>query len=92
MTKYIIKYQNGNMIILSWEEAEKEYDKEFKGNWETNVEIKHKNEESEDSEKSGNKGNDSLVSVFTMPILGMLRTMFIPFLSVEYNSEEKKEE
>ena len=88
MTKYIIKYQNGKLIVLSGEEAEKEY----KGNWETNVEIKHKNEENEDSEKSGNKGNDSLVSVFTMPILGMLRTMFIPFLSVEYNSEEKKEE
>ena len=43
-------------------------------------------------EKSGNKGNDSLVSVFAMPIFGMLRTMFMPFLSVEYNSEEKNEE
>ena len=96
MTKYIIKYENGNMVILSGEEAEKEY----KGNWETNVEIKHKNEENEDSEKSSNKGNDSLISVLTMPIFGMLKTMFMPFLSAEYswtynsenNDEEKKEE
>jgi len=96
MTKYIIKYQNGSMIILSGEEAEKEY----KGNWETNVEIKHKNEESEDNEKSSDKGNDSLVSVLTMPIFGMLKTMFMPFLSAQYSwtyhlgndDEEKKEE
>jgi len=96
MTKYIIKYQNGKLIVLSGEEAEKEY----KGNWETNVEIKHKNEENEDSEKSGNKGNDSLVSVLTMPIFGMLKTMFMPFLSAQYSwtyhlgndDEEKNEE
>jgi len=100
MTKYIIKYENGNMVILSGEEAEKEYDKEFKGNWETNVEIKHKNDESEDNEKSSNEGNDSLISVLTMPIFGMLKTMFMPFLSAEYSwtyhsgneDEEKNEE
>jgi len=88
MTKYIIKYQNGSMIILSGEEAEKEYDKEFKGNWETNVEIKHENEKSQNS----NESNDSLTRVLTMPILNMIKTIFIPFLSIEYNSEEKKEE
>jgi len=88
MTKYIIKYQNGSMIILSGEEAEKEYDKEFKGNWETNVEIKHENEKSQNS----NESNDSLTRVLTMPILNMIKTMFIPFLSIEYNSEEKNEE
>ncbi len=88
MTKYIIKYENGNMVILSGEEAEKEYDKEFKGNWETNVEIKHENEKSQNS----NEGNDSLTRVLTMPILNMIKTMFIPFLSIEYNSEEKNEE
>jgi hypothetical protein len=88
MTKYIIKYQNGSMIILSGEEAEKEYDKEFKGNWETNVEIKHENEKSQNS----NESNDSLTRVLTMPILNMFQTMFIPFLSIEYNSEEKNEE
>ena len=88
MAKYIIKYQNGSMIILSGEEAEKEYDKEFKGNWETNVEIKHENEKSQNS----NESNDSLTRVLTMPILNMIKTIFIPFLSIEYNSEEKKEE
>ena len=96
MTKYIIKYENGNIVILSGEEAEKEY----KGNWETNVEIKHKNEENKDSEKSNNEGNDSLIGVLTMPILGMFKTMFMPFLSAEYSwtyhsgneDEEKKEE
>ena len=84
MTKYIIKYQNGSMIILSGEEAEKEY----KGNWETNVEIKHENEKSQNN----NESNDSLTRVLTMPILNMIKTMFIPFLSIEYNSEEKNEE
>jgi hypothetical protein len=88
MTKYIIKYENGNMVILSGEEAEKEYDKDFKGNWETNVEIKHENEKSENS----NGGNDSLIRVLTTPIFSMVKTMFIPFLSIEYNSEEKNEE
>ena len=96
MTKYIIKYENGNMVILSGEEAEKEY----RGNWETNVEIKHKNEENKDNEKSNNEGNDSLISVFAMPIFGMLKTMFMPFLSANYSwtyhsgneDEEKKEE
>jgi len=88
MTKYIIKYQNGSMIILSGEEAEKEYDKEFKGNWETNVEIKHENEKSQNN----NESNDSLTRVLTMPILKMIQTMFIPFLNIEYNSEEKNEE
>jgi len=95
MTKYIIKYENGNIVILSGEEAEKEY----KGNWETNVEIKHKNEENKDNEKSNNEGNDSLISVLTMPIFGMLKTMFMPFLSANYswtyhsgNEDEKKKE
>lgn len=84
------------MVILSGEEAEKEY----KGNWETNVEIKHKNDESEDNEKPNNDGNDSLVKVLTMPIFGMFKTMLMPFLSVEYSwtyhsgndDEEKNEE
>jgi len=96
MTKYIIKYENGNMVILSGKEAEKEY----KGNWETNVEIKHKNDESKDNEKSNNEGNYSLISVFAIPIFGMLKTMFMPFLSANYSwtyhsgneDEEKKEE
>jgi hypothetical protein len=100
MTKYIIKYKNGNMVILSGEEAEKEYDNEFKGNWETNVEIKHKNEENKDSEKPNNEGNDSLINVLTIPIFNMIKTMFMPFLSANYSwtyhsgneDEEKKEE
>lgn len=95
MTRYIVRYKNGNIVILSGDENTEEQNTET-NNYTTNSEnSKRSNTDYEISvvttktvDSNTNSDKDStLINVLTSPILNMVKLIFQPFIAD--NSKEE---
>ncbi len=97
MTRYIVRYRNGNIVILSGEDNSEEQNTET-NNYVTNSEnSKHSNTEYEisvltkktDNSNANSDKDSTLINVLTSPILNMVKLIFQPFIAD--NSKEESQ-
>lgn len=85
MTRYIVRYKNGNIVILSEEENSEEQNTETNNSENskhnnTNYEISVVTKKTDYSNTNSDK-DSTLINALTSPILNMVKLIFQPFIT-----------